>query len=148
MAEATIEERVVPKFSIFGKRFVDRTTGEELDQKESYVRGKNMFIELENLPVFYLPYLQGDARDPLGPIEGMNLGFNNIFGGQFGLTLNAFDLLGIQPFENTRWRLNLDYLTKRGPGIGTDFDYMAPDFFGIPGKVDGVFKAYGIRDDG
>ena len=148
MAEATIEERVVPKFSIFGKRFVDRTTGEELDQKESYVRGKNMFIELENFPVFYLPYLQGDARDPLGPIEGMNLGFNNIFGGQFGLTLNTFDLLGIQPFENTRWRLNLDYLTKRGPGIGTDFDYMAPDFFGIPGRVDGVFKAYGIRDDG
>jgi len=148
MAEATIEERVVPKFSIFGKRFVDRTTGEELDQKESYVRGKNMFIELENFPVFYLPYLQGDARDPLGPIEGMNLGFNNIFGGQFGLTLNTFDLLGIQPFENTRWRLNLDYLTKRGPGIGTDFDYMAPDFFGIPGRVDGLFKAYGIRDDG
>lgn len=148
VAEATIEERTVPKFSIFGKRFVDRSTGQEQEQKESYVRGRNMFIELENFPVFYLPYLQGDARDPLGPIEGMNLGFNNIFGGQFGISLNAFDLLGIQPFENTRWRLNLDYLTKRGPGIGTDFDYMSPDFFGIPGRVDGVVKAYGIRDSG
>ena len=68
VAEATIEERTIPKFSIFGKRFVDRNTEQELDQKESYVRAKNMFIELENFPIFYLPYLQGDGRDPLGPI--------------------------------------------------------------------------------
>lgn len=148
VAEATIEERTIPKFSIFGKRFVDRKTEQELDQKESYVRAKNMFIELENIPVFYLPYLQGDGRDPLGPIEGINLGFNNIFGGQFGLTLNAFDLLGIQPFENTRWRFDIDYLTKRGPGLGSDFDYMAPDFFGIQGKVNGLAKVYGIIDHG
>ena len=148
VAEATIEERTIPKFSIFGKRFVDRNTEQELDQKESYVRAKNMFIELENFPIFYLPYLQGDGRDPLGPIEGVNLGFNNIFGGQFGLTLNAFDLLGIQPYENTRWRFDIDYLTKRGPGLGSDFDYLAPDFFGIPGKVNGLAKVYGIIDNG
>jgi hypothetical protein len=148
VAEATIEERTIPKFSIFGKRFVDRDTEQELDQKESYVRAKNMFIELENFPIFYLPYLQGDGRDPLGPIEGVNLGFNNIFGGQFGLTLNAFDLLGIQPYENTRWRFDIDYLTKRGPGLGSDFDYLAPDFFGIKGKVNGLVKVYGIIDNG
>lgn len=148
VAEALIEERTVPKFSLFGKRFADRASGQELDQKETYVRGRNMFIEIEDIPIFYLPYLQGDARDPLGPIEGMNLGFSNIFGGQFGLSLNTYDLLGIQPFENTRWRFNVDYMTKRGPGLGTDFDYMAPDFFGIPGRVDGLVKAYGIRDIG
>jgi len=148
LAEATIEEKTIPKFSIFGKRFVDRNSGQELDQKESYIRGKNMFVELENFPIFYLPYLQGDGRDPLGPIEGINLGANQIFGGQFGLTLNTFDLFGIQPYENTRWRTSIDYLTMRGPGIGSDFDYKAPDFFGISGKVNGLAKVYGIIDNG
>jgi hypothetical protein len=32
--------------------------------------------------------------------------------------------------------------------LGSDFDYLAPDFFGIPGKVNGLAKVYGIIDNG
>lgn len=149
IAEATVEEKRKKRTGFFGNPIIDRDTGETLEYTESLTRGRNAFIKAWDFPVFYLPYLQGDARDPLGPIEAINLGFSNrVFGGQFGLTLNAWDMLGIQPLDNTKWRFDLDYLTLRGPGLGTDYTYSAKDLFGIPGITSGGVRLWGIRDVG
>lgn len=149
IAEATVEEKRKKRAGFFGNPIVDRETGETLEYTESLTRGRNAFIKAWGLPIFYLPYLQGDARDPLGPIEAINLGFSNrVFGGQFGLTLNAWDMLGIQPMDNTRWRFDLDYLTLRGPGLGTDFTFATRDLLGVPGDTSGGLRLWGIHDVG
>jgi hypothetical protein len=148
IAEATVEEKRKKRTGLFGNEVADRQTGEVLEYTESLTRGRNAFIKIWDIPVFYLPYLQGDARDPLGPIEAINAGFSNIFGGQFGLTLNTWDMLGLQPLESTKWRFDLDYLTLRGPGLGTDYSYLAKDLFNVPSTTSGGVRIWGINDTG
>jgi len=149
IAEATVQEKRKKRSGFFGNPIIDRESGETLEYTESLTRGRNAFIKAWDFPVFYLPYFQGDARDPLGPIEAINFGFSNrVFGGQFGLTLNAWDMLGIQPLDNTKWRFDLDYLTLRGPGLGTEYTYATKDLFGIPGNTSGGLRFWGIRDVG
>ncbi|HEY1861242.1 MAG TPA: hypothetical protein VGG61_12845, partial [Gemmataceae bacterium] len=146
-AQATLEENKVPRQSIFGQVFTSRVTGQPETETQQLVRGDNVFLELEDVPIFYLPYVQGDAKDPLGPIRGVSFGYNRVFGGQIGVSLNVFDLLAITPRPNERWNLDIDYLTRRGPALGTSYDYLGTDPFGIPGRYVGHFNAYGIYDN-
>jgi hypothetical protein len=148
MTRATLEHKRIPKKSIFGSPVLDRKTGQPETRAEDMVRGENAILKMEDVPFFYLPIFQGDADDPLGPIEGFSFGYNRIFGGQFSTTLNVYNLLGLDPLPGTRWRMDLDYLTSRGPALGTEFDDGGKDLFGIPSKYNGLFKAYGIHDSG
>src|SRR5262249_54735752 len=97
---------------------------------------------------FYFPFLRGDANDPLGPLESVNLGVNRIFGARFETSWNVYDLLGVDPLPGTKWRLDVDYLTSRGPALGTRFDYTEKSFFTWPARVVGDVRAYGIIDSG
>jgi hypothetical protein len=87
-----------------------------------------------------------DARDPLGPIQDFNFGYSHIFGIQSGLTLNMYQLLGLQPPPATSWRLNLDYLSYRGPGVGSSYDFSSKEFFGLTAVQTLSIKSYGIYD--
>jgi hypothetical protein len=147
-AKATLEQQKIIKRSIFGRTVTDRLTGEPLYEPQQLVRGDSVFLKIEDIPVFYLPFVQGDAHDPLGPIQSFNFGYNHIFGAQFSTTLNVYDLLGIAPSPGTRWRMDLDYLTARGPALGTQFDYGGRDLLGIKNQYSGLIKAWGIYDDG
>jgi hypothetical protein len=147
-AQATLEEKRVPRTSIFGTTFTNRLTGEPETEVEQLVHGDNVFLEIESVPVFYLPYVQGDANDPLGPIRNVNLGYNRVFGGQFGISLNMFDLLAITPRPGLRWVLDADYLTRRGPALATTFDYAGVDPLGMSGRYAGHLEARGMFDDG
>lgn len=147
-AHVSLEEKRVLKRTIFGTTVTDRLTGEPLSETQQLVRGDNVILRLEDFPVFYLPYIQGDAHDPLGPVQNINVGYNRIFGGQFSTTLNVYDLIGIAPNPGTRWRMDLDYLTSRGPALGTEFDYGGKDLFGIKNGYNGLAKAWGIYDTG
>src|SRR5260370_12787579 len=41
----------------------------------------------------------------------------------------------------------IDYLSRRGPALGTEFDNGGKDFLGLPSQgYDGIFKAWGIYD--
>lgn len=148
LGEATVEETSKPMTSIFGKQVIDRKTGQPIIVKELLTVGRNATVKLEGVPIFYTPFFQGDARDPLGPIQSIRFGFNQIYGAQFGVSLNVYDLFGIQPYQNTRWNLDLDYLADRGPAIGTEFDYSSRTFFEHPAIVQGRVLAWGILDDG
>jgi len=148
MRHATLEQKRVIKRSIFGRVFRNRQTGEPESETQSLVRGDNVFFRVEDVPVFYLPFLQGDANDPLGPIQSFNFGWNRIFGAQLQATLDVYDLIGMDPLPGTRWRMDLDYLSNRGPGLGTQFDYAGKDLFGIPSRYNGLFTAWGLHDTG
>jgi hypothetical protein len=148
-AQGTIENRLVPRLSTFGMPVTDRRNGEQDLERELYFRGRNVVFELEKVPFFWSPYLAGDLLDPLGPIEDVTFGYNKIFGFEFGTTLNVYDLLGIQPYEGTKWRLHFDGLTARGPALGSTFDFTGREPFGFKKTTyDGTLSGYAIYDDG
>ncbi|MGE3803764.1 MAG: hypothetical protein AB7K24_03710, partial [Gemmataceae bacterium] len=146
VSDATLEQKVIPKRSIFGREVLDRETGQPLTETQRYFDGNNVFVELGDVPVLYFPYLRGDVNDPLGPLENVRLAYNRIYGGWFSFTLDIYDLLGIDPPPGTRWDLDIDYLTRRGPALGTEFEYSGRDFFGLPGLNVGRALAWGLRD--
>lgn len=148
MVQATLDEKQVPKKTLFGRQVYNHVTGEPEVETQLLMNGNNVFLKVEDIPIFYLPFVQGDARDPLGPLENIQLNYNRIFGFQTSLTLNLYDLFGIDPRPGTRWRADMDYLTARGPALGTQYDYGGGELFNLPGKYNGMVKAWGIYDNG
>ncbi len=58
-------------------------------------------------------------------------------------------MLALRPPPGHNWRLNLDYLSKRGPAGGTDYTYRIPAE--QKGEYDigtGLIKLYAVQDDG
>jgi hypothetical protein len=144
----TLEERKVARRNLFGGPVRDRVTGEPLTETQNIVTGRNVFIEVGDVPVFYTPYLSANANDPLGPLQGGTLGYNRIFGVQVGVTLDLFELLGIDKSPGSKWAGSVDYLSKRGPAVGTDYYYGGTDLFNIPSLYTGALRAWGIHDKG
>ncbi len=146
LRDGFIEDQKVPLTNIFGLPVMDRKTGQPLLVQETKITGTNAFFELENIPFFWLPQLNTTAQQPLGPLQDFNFGYSHIFGPMFGESLNVYQLLGLQPRPNTRWLLNLDYMSYRGPGIGSVYDYSGRELFGIPGRYSGQIKGFGMID--
>lgn len=145
----TLSQRQVVRRNIFGIPFRDVRTGEPVEYLEQIVTGENVVTRLAGVPIFYWPRLRLDATDPLGPLEGFNFGVNRQFGTQFGTTWDIYELLALRPPPNHKWRLNLDYLTKRGPAAGTDYLYRVPgEFPDDPPLGQGLIRLYGIVDNG
>jgi hypothetical protein len=147
-SEATLENREIQRRTIFGLPIIDLKTGQPATETERYFTGDNVFVDLEGIPIFYSPVLKGDAEHPLGPLETVGINYNTIFGLQVFTTWNMYDLIGITKIPDTNWRLDLDYLSLRGPAIGSVFDFATKDFLGIPGRYYGLIKGYGIYDTG
>ena len=145
-ADATIEDKTSPKFSLFGMPVFNRKTGRQEEKTQTLVEAHDTFLELQNVPFFYLPYIAGDAREPFGPINSLNIGYNRVFGTQLGVGLNLYELFGIEPLENTHWRGGVDYLSRRGPVVASEFDFAGVDLFGIPAKYEGVAKGTAMYD--
>jgi hypothetical protein len=148
VAEATIRENRVSRTSIFGRPIIDRRTGQPEYETQELFDGKSLIFKVENVPFFYLPYLKGDANEPFGPLKNLNFNYNRIFGFQTFLTLDMYELLGVSKVPGTRWDLEADYLTARGPALGTNYDYIGKDLLGIPNAYIGQVKAYVIDDTG
>jgi hypothetical protein len=148
LRDAVIEDKHVPMTGLFGRPVKDRKTGQPLTQEQTIISGHNLLVDFEKVPVWFLPYTSFDARNPLGPVQNFNWGWNQIFGFQFGLSFNAYQLFGLQPSPRTRWLLNVDYLSYRGPGLGTQYDYSGIEFLGMPTNYTGEFKAFGMYDRG
>ncbi len=139
-ADAVIEDKTSPKFSIFGLPVFDRKTGQQIQQTQTLVEAHDAYFELQKVPFFYLPYIAGDAREPFGPITSLSTGYNKVYGAQFGVGLNVYELLGIEPLENTHWRADFNYLSRRGPGLDSEYDFAGKELFGIPAIYTGLAK--------
>jgi hypothetical protein len=147
-AEATLEEKRRLRRTIFGREVVNITTDQPAVEVQKLVRADDIFLRVEDTPVFYLPFLQGDANDPLGPIRNVSIGYNNIFGLQLNVSWDVFDLLGIDRIPNWRWHLDTDYLTLRGPAVGSEFDFAGKDLFGPGSRYSGMLRPWFIYDTG
>ena len=68
-----------------------------------------------------------DRRErPARPVPGIGLGHGPDLRHQLYTTWDMFKLLAPCGAAEHNWRLHLDYLSYRGPGAGTDYDYTLP----------------------
>lgn len=116
--------------------------------RQHYFRGRNAMLRVTEVPFFYLPYLQGDARDPLGPLQGISFGQDVVFGTQVYTTWDLVELLGLRKRAGFDWNLGADYLSERGFGLGSNLDYASPNPSLTANPYRGSIKAYWIRDEG
>lgn len=146
LTNTRIEERQVERTWFFGLAADRDASGKPKVETQRYFTGQNMVVWLEGVPIFYFPYLKGRVEDPLGPLDNVNVSYNNILGAQFYTTWDMFDLLHMPRPEGMRWRLFLDYLTSRGPAGGTEFEIGGNEFFGIKTNYSGMIRLYGMSD--
>ena len=127
---------------------IDPRTGEPAPQELYWVTSLNTQLIVGDVPVFYLPQVSTPIDDPGIPILGASVGQDRVFGTQLRTRWNAFQLFGVPRPEgvDANWGLLLDYLSDRGPAVGTDGSYSGLDQFG--NRFGGAGLAYYVYDSG
>jgi hypothetical protein len=148
MAEATFEERRIPAKGLFGRPLFD-PLGRPREINQLWFTGEDTTFNLLGVPFFYLPHAEDDARNPTGPLDNVRFRTDRIFGTGLLVDWDLFQLLGANTHpDNTRWKLQTDYLSARGPGLGTVFTTHGWDLFDLPGRYDTLARAYVMYDGG
>jgi hypothetical protein len=127
---------------------IDPLTGVPLLEPVPWITSLNNTFLIDDLPLFYLPYLSGPGDDPNIPIRRASVRHDRIFGSQVRTTWNMIKLLGLDAQRGVTWDLDADYLSERGPGVGTSTDYNGFDLFGLGDHYSGSALGYYIHDDG
>ncbi|WP_143543762.1 LPS assembly protein LptD [Rhodopirellula sp. MGV] len=128
---------------------VDRDSGLLVSDNDPFVRSKNSFVFVGGIPIFYWPRFATSLERPVFYIQGIKVRNDQNFGSQILLDWDIFQLLGIDNIpEGVDWQLSTDYLSKRGPALGTTFKYDVPAFFGLMGHTRGNLDVWGIDDSG
>ncbi|MFV2067489.1 MAG: hypothetical protein ACC645_10950, partial [Pirellulales bacterium] len=128
---------------------VDPQTGELVIDHQRMVTSQNNFLYLGSVPILYWPTMATDLEKPNYYVDAFAIKSDNIFGNQIELGLDAYQLLGIRNAPaGTDWNLNFDYMSDRGFGYGTTFQYDRPSFLTLPGPTIGKLDAWLINDGG
>ena len=127
----------------------DPITRQSSVKRESYVSSNDNFVYLGGVPVMYWPRFAAKLEIPTFYLTNAKYQSDNAFGNQILLDFNVFQLLGMEDApDGLEWELSTDYLSDRGPAIGTNFEYRTPGFLGVPGPTNGFFDAWIIDDKG
>jgi len=128
--------------------FNPRTGEAEIDHRQlAESRGNTVYVG--GVPVFYWPTIAIDLSKPSFFVDGIRVGNDSVFGTQVMVDLDAYQIFGIRDSpQGTDWGLSVDYLSDRGLGHGTDFQYDRPEFFGFAGQATGLWEYWGIKDRG
>ncbi len=132
-----------------GQAVIDPNTGAPViaHNRRAEMKGNTVFVG--PVPVFYWPTMATNLEEPKFYVDNFQFRQDRIFGTQVFLDVDAYQLLGIKNrIEGTTWDVSTDYLSMRGPALGTAFTFDEPSLFGIPGHSFGFFDAWGIHDDG
>lgn len=126
----------------------DPMTGEPIVQSTPWATTLNNTFLVDDVPLFYMPYLSFPAEDPNIPLRNITLENDRVFGWQVYTKWNMFKLLGISRPGDVTWNGHLDYLTKRGIEVGTTGNYRGANRFGIDGSYLGSGLGFYIHDTG
>lgn len=132
--------------TIFGRLFRDRFTGEPVEETPQIVEALDVTTEVFGLPVWYWPFMRTNANDPFGPFQGASISQDRQFGFQVYFNWDMLALIGITPLKGERWSLLTDYLTRRGPALGTNYSLTQEQFLGMYAPFQTQVKVYTIYD--
>ncbi|MCA9069893.1 MAG: hypothetical protein KDA84_13260, partial [Planctomycetaceae bacterium] len=88
------------------------------------------------------------AEDPNIPIRRATVSQDRIFGTQVKVAWDLYKIFGITNPPQGNWDLLTDYLSDRGPAIGTQGNYAGTNFFGLDSPYVGRGLFYYINDTG
>lgn len=128
---------------------VDPQTGTVVNDDRYLATSQNNLLYFFGVPIFYWPSIATDLSRPSFYLKGIEAGNDSVFGTEMRTDWDLYQLLSIdQPPAGTEWDLSVDYLSQRGLGYGTTFEYdregPMTDFAATRGFVDAWF----INDDG
>ncbi len=153
-----VEEPMTDPFSGAAMRGPD---GQPVKDTSWLIDSRQNVYYIGPVPFFYWPRIRTtDDLEP--PLQNFSYRYGNYFGNQFLFDFSAFKLLGIQkPKWIDTWNFDADYLSMRGPAVGTELGWFGNDVIGnltdpygrSPGRgVDkpyfGYLDMWGIRDTG
>lgn len=139
-----VESRLTPAW-LRSRRTVDSQF--DLPQEESlWITSLNNRFVIGDTPVLAFPRISGAAEDPGIPIRRASVRHDSILGLQIKTVWDLTQLLGMERMPGLEWNLHADYLSQRGPGIGTSADYkgITPGL----GRYTGEGLLYYIHDNG
>jgi len=143
-----LEERTNSTWLGTGTTAIDPLTGLPSDKPTLWATALNNSFLIEEIPLFYTPYLSAPAKNPQVPLRRVSVGYDRVFGGKLNSVWDMFQLIGKEEPAGMRWDLLLDAYSERGPAIGTATEYDGLDMFGVPGRYNGEGLLYYIHDDG
>ncbi|NIP87077.1 MAG: organic solvent tolerance protein OstA [Planctomycetales bacterium] len=127
----------------------DPRTGEPLVRHDRTLTGRRNTVVVGGVPIFYWPRWTTDLEYPAFYLKQFRLRDDDVFGTQILTEWNLYELLGIrQPPPDSDWDLSLDYLSERGPAVGTRFTYGSNPFPVLGPDARGFLDAYFIHDTG
>lgn len=127
---------------------IDPQTGEAVMQHDRVATSRNNFIFIENVPVFYWPLMKNDVEQSNFYIRQARFKSDHIFGQQFLIDWDTYQVLGLKRLPGTDWTFSTDYFTVRGPALGTAYRWRGSELFGLQGPYNGFLDAWGIHDHG
>ncbi len=127
----------------------DPLTGQPVPDHRQMAESQGNVLYLSGIPVFYWPTIATDLSKPSFIIDRVRVGSDDVFGTQVMTDLDAYQLFGIRNApEGTDWGISIDYLSDRGVGHGTTFEYDRAEVPGFNGPAQGIWDFWGIDDDG
>jgi LPS transport system D len=146
---AIMTDRYVQLRNAFGIPYRELLTGNPVMGDEKLITAYGAVPRLDGVPLGYFPVVHTDADEPLGPFLGLSFGQNSIYGTQIYTSWDLFELAALKAPPGHKWQLNVDYMSARGPALGTDYTYNVPaDPESGLSPPQGFVKLYGLQDHG
>ncbi|MDA1013549.1 MAG: hypothetical protein O3A00_03735 [Planctomycetota bacterium] len=147
-SEAFIEHRLpVPGWGK-PKLQLNTETGQYEPRAVPWITSLNNTFYIDDFPLLYGSRLSMPAEDPNVPLRSVRYERDNVFGSQVRTRWNLAKLMDLDLPDGISWDLDADYMSKRGPALGTSTKYEGSHLFGIPGRFKGRANGYSVQDDG
>jgi hypothetical protein len=102
---------------------VDPMTGQQIVNESTWITSLNNQLIIGDTPVLWLPKISAPADDPGIPIRRVTMTQDRIFGFQVKTVWDMTKILGMPRQPGLEWNLLGNYMTERGPGVGTSARY-------------------------
>ncbi|HMP01769.1 MAG TPA: LPS assembly protein LptD [Gemmatales bacterium] len=133
---------------LFGQVYVDPRTGAPIMMQSLHASADEVTPRIMDVPFLYLPHVEGDLNEPFGPVRDVRIRSDRIFGVGAQVRWDLFQILGADSPPGTRWLLDTDYFSRRGPALGTEFTTTGDGLFGVPGHYQTLARGFIISDSG
>lgn len=134
---------------ITGEAQIDPLTGQPKIDHKRLATSRNNTLYFGEYPVFYWPVLSADINDPVFYLNKISFKNDDVFGFQVRSEFDNYEIFGIdEPWEGTEWVTDLDFLSERGVGAGTRFNFNQTYFPYFNNPATGFLDAWGIYDTG